>query len=160
MVLGAAFSGVGAGFSGAANGSNVSSNASFIGPVQSANGNLFSGGDIVPFSKGGIPDSGSNYQTFPMSGGKTGSLREKGPEFIMPASRDAFGQLGVKANLSGIGGNQTTNIINVTVSNDGKQTADQLGTKVADAAMRAIAKQEISNASRPGNQLNRTTKVA
>ena len=66
----------------------------FFAPVPSANGNVFSGGNVVPFQDGGVVN-GTSY--FPMGGGRTGMMGEAGPEAIMPLRRDAKGRLGVQA---------------------------------------------------------------
>ena len=64
-------------------------------------GNL--GAMVQAFAKGGlpglneIPDSGGGPQNFQMSNGKIGLMREKGPEFIMPAVRMPDGSLGVRS---------------------------------------------------------------
>ena len=57
----------------------------FEGLSPNANGNAFSGGNIVPFASGGVVGGPS---MFPMSGGKTGLMGEAGPEAIMPLKRD------------------------------------------------------------------------
>jgi hypothetical protein len=64
--------------------------------VMSAKGNIFSGGNVVPFAKGGIPDIVSVPRYFPMAGGKTGLMGEAGPEAIMPLVRDGEGRLAVR----------------------------------------------------------------
>jgi phage-related minor tail protein len=138
---------------GAGNSAAFSDTMNGTGLWKSANGNLFSGGNIIPFARGGIPDTGSNLQYFPMANGGLGSLRENGPEFIMPAKRDAYGQLGVKADLSGVGGNSTTNVVNITVTNDGKQSADQLGNKLAEAFISTVSRKEIARQKMPGGLL-------
>lgn len=71
----------------------------------SAKGNVFSGGDVVPFASGGIV---SGPTVFPMRGGKTGLMGEAGPEAIMPLGRNSRGELGVK------GGGGTTVVFNIT----------------------------------------------
>jgi tape measure domain-containing protein len=63
-------------------------------PTKSANGNVFLGGNVVPFARGGIVGS-PTY--FPMPGG-TGLMGEAGPEAIMPLKRTSDGRLGVAAN--------------------------------------------------------------
>ena len=55
-------------------------------------GAAFSQGRVMPFAKGGVVSGPVN---FPMRGG-TGLMGEAGPEAIMPLSRGADGQLGVK----------------------------------------------------------------
>lgn len=67
--------------------------------VASALGNIFKGGKVKAFAKGGaftntIVDEPT---TFDMPGNDTGLMGEAGPEAIMPLSRDKQGRLGVKA---------------------------------------------------------------
>lgn len=62
--------------------------------VYSANGNVFSNGDVIPFAKGGVVSSPS---MFPMTGNRTGLMGERGAEAIMPLKRTSNGQLGVQA---------------------------------------------------------------
>lgn len=68
--------------------------AAFGAPIGSANGNVFSGGSLVPFAKGGVV---AGPVMFPIKGGKTGLMGEAGPEAIMPLQRDGQGRLGVRA---------------------------------------------------------------
>ncbi|BAQ02567.1 tail fiber protein [Ralstonia phage RSL2] len=66
--------------------------------VKSANGNIFSDGNVQMFAKGGAFTNKivRKPTAFPMKGGKTGIMGEAGPEAIMPLSRDKDGRLGVK----------------------------------------------------------------
>ncbi|WP_115746923.1 tape measure protein [Escherichia coli] len=75
-------------------------------PTASANGNVFQGGRVVPFAKGGVFDKPA---AFPLADGRTGIAFEAGPEAIMPLSRGADGKLGVKA--SGTNNTATAPII-------------------------------------------------
>jgi hypothetical protein len=59
----------------------------------SANGNVFSAGDVVPHRLGGVV---SGPAIFPMAGGRMGSMAEDGPEAIMPLKRGRDGRLGVE----------------------------------------------------------------
>jgi hypothetical protein len=59
----------------------------------SAQGNVFAGGRILPFAKGGIV---TKPVIFPMAQG-AGLMGEAGPEAVMPLRRDARGNLGVIA---------------------------------------------------------------
>lgn len=127
--------------------------------LPSAKGNVFSGGNVVPFARGGIPDIGSKKQYFPLANGGIGSLRENGPEAILPLKRDSKGMLGVRLVDSGTKGGNVYNISVVTPAKD-KDSADEFGAAAAKAIMRQIAREEITTAARPGNTLNRTTKVA
>jgi hypothetical protein len=60
----------------------------------SAKGNVFSGGNVVPFALGGVVNGPT---MFPMNGGRTGLMGEAGPEAVMPLTRDSQGRLGVRA---------------------------------------------------------------
>ncbi|WP_371732062.1 phage tail tape measure protein [Ruegeria sp. HKCCD4315] len=60
----------------------------------SAKGNVFDGGSVVPFARGGVV---SQPTMFPISGGVTGLMGEAGPEAIAPLRRDGSGNLGVGA---------------------------------------------------------------
>ncbi len=60
----------------------------------SANGNVFSNGNLVPYADGGVV-GGPTY--FPMNDGRTGLMGEAGPEAIMPLKRGKDGKLGVQA---------------------------------------------------------------
>lgn len=59
--------------------------------LPSADGNVFSGGRVVPFARGGIVNRPT---LFPMARG-AGLMGEAGPEAIMPLKRGADGKLGV-----------------------------------------------------------------
>jgi hypothetical protein len=82
--------------------------------VPSAKGNVFTGGNLVPFAQGAVIANmnrapGANVipfanggvvnrpTTFPMRGGQTGLMGEAGPEAIMPLRRGRDGKLGVAA---------------------------------------------------------------
>jgi hypothetical protein len=64
------------------------------GAMANANGNVFIGGNVIPFARGGVVNS-PTY--FPMSRGNVGLMGEAGPEAIMPLRRGPNGQLGVVA---------------------------------------------------------------
>lgn len=70
-------------------------------------GGSFSQGRVMPFAKGGIVSSPTN---FPMRGGM-GLMGEAGPEAIMPLSRGADGRLGVSM---GGGGRPVQVVMNVS----------------------------------------------
>jgi hypothetical protein len=61
---------------------------------NSAKGNVFSGGNVIPFALGGVV---TGPTLFPMTGGRTGQMGEAGPEAVMPLTRDSQGRLGVRA---------------------------------------------------------------
>ncbi|MCX5699611.1 MAG: hypothetical protein NTX01_07930 [Candidatus Omnitrophica bacterium] len=65
----------------------------------SAQGNIFSGGRLIPFAAGGLI---TRPTLFPMANGGTGLAGEAGTEAIMPLFRTGSGDLGVKS--SGVGG--------------------------------------------------------
>lgn len=65
-----------------------------FGPVQpSAYGNVFYGGNVIPFARGGIV---TRPTVFPMANG-AGLMGEAGPEAVMPLMRGPGGKLGVSA---------------------------------------------------------------
>jgi len=65
--------------------------------IFSAKGNVFDGGSMVPFARGGVVNRPT---IFPMAHG-LGLMGEAGPEAVMPLKRTASGDLGV---VSGSGG--------------------------------------------------------
>ena len=66
----------------------------YLPQVPNANGNAFSGGNIVPYADGGVVSAPT---MFPMNDGRTGLMGEAGPEAIMPLKRGKNGKLGVQA---------------------------------------------------------------
>lgn len=117
--------------------------------IGSANGNAFENGrPIQQFANGGII---SQPVRFPLAGGRTGEAGEAGVEGIFPLVRKN-GKLGVHAVGAGTTNNQVINQVTVTVQG-GNQDPDQLGQKVADQVVRAIARQEIANQMRSGGLL-------
>lgn len=81
--------------------------ASASGPLYSANGNAFFGGNVIPFARGGVV---TRPTMFPMADG-AGLMGEAGPEAVMPLQRDNRGRLGVVA--QGGGGNSINQTINI-----------------------------------------------
>ncbi|MEK9722237.1 MAG: phage tail tape measure protein [Rhodospirillaceae bacterium] len=63
----------------------------FGGLFESAHGNVFSRGNVVPFATGGVI---SSPVAFPLVGG-VGIAGERGPEAILPLQRNSAGDLGV-----------------------------------------------------------------
>jgi uncharacterized protein YecT (DUF1311 family) len=117
--------------------------AGFIGPpVPSANGNVFSGGNVIPFASGGVV---SRPTYFPMSRGKTGLAGEAGAEGILPLKRGADGKLGVTA--SGMsGGGTVVNIFNQ--GNDQVETntrQDANGASVIDVYIKKAVAEGIAS---------------
>jgi len=79
----------------------------FMDLTASAKGNVFEGGNVVPFARGGVVNGPT---IFPMANG-AGLMGEAGPEAVMPLKRGAGGRLGVEA--SG-GGGVTVQVFNST----------------------------------------------
>jgi lambda family phage tail tape measure protein len=132
---------------------NISSDAAFRGPMKptfAANGGVFAGPGISAHS-GTIVSSPT---VFPFAKG-VGLMGEAGPEAILPLKRNAQGKLGIAAENAGHSNN---NLYNITVNVEAKQgeSASQFGDRAAQAIIRSIAKEEISNARRPGNTLNKS----
>ena len=113
--------------------------------AQFAKGGAFVGGDVV-----------STPTTFPMSGGRTGLMGEKGAEAVMPLSRDANGRLGVSVNGGGSssGGIVQQNKIEITVQggDNDQETANVISRELL-RTMETIAKNQIVQAKRPGGAL-------
>jgi phage-related minor tail protein len=103
------FSGIAGLFGG---GSQAASDAAFL---ASAKGNVFAGGNVIPFATGGVVNAPT---FFPLSSGKTGLMGEAGPEAIIPLARGADGKLGIKG---GFGGGQN---VNITVNVQGGSAPD------------------------------------
>jgi len=66
--------------------------------AKSAHGNIFSGGNLIPFASGGLITRPS---LFPMANGGVGLAGEAGTEAIMPLFRGSNGDLGVKGGRGG-----------------------------------------------------------
>lgn len=104
----------------------------------SYNGNAFNNGNVVPHYNGGIVDSPG---AFPMSGGRVGTIAERGPEAIMPLERGTDGKLGVKANTA----STIINVINNTPSqvetkeSTGPGGARQIEILVSETVKRGVA---------------------
>lgn len=116
-----------------------------------AQGGAFEGG-VQAFASGTVVSSPSY---FPMAGGKTGLMGEAGPEAIMPLTRTAGGELGVRMTGGGGGSNviQISNHVTVQGGNTNKETADAV-TNALTVKMQQIANNEITKALRTGGQMN------
>ncbi|WP_027578487.1 phage tail length tape measure family protein [Bradyrhizobium sp. Ai1a-2] len=69
--------------------------SNLFGPLApSARGNIFGGGNIIPFRLGGVV---TRPTLFPMANGGTGLMGEAGEEAVMPLRRGRDGRLGVSA---------------------------------------------------------------
>ncbi|NDR56061.1 phage tail tape measure protein [Pseudoruegeria sp. M32A2M] len=80
-----------------------------VGAAAFADGGSFSQGKVMPFAKGGVVTTPTN---FPMRGG-VGLMGEAGPEAIMPLARGTDGSLGVRADGGGQGGGQSV-VVNIS----------------------------------------------
>jgi len=101
--------------------------------VKSSNGNVFSGGNVIPFATGGIV---SRPTIFPMAKG-TGLMGEAGPEAILPLTR-----IGGKLGVAAAGGGGTS----VTVINNSGQPSRQERSQGPDGReiIRVVVGEEIS----------------
>ncbi len=105
-------------------------NSALSGVLPFANGAAFSQGRVMPFAKGGVVSSPTN---FAMRGG-TGLMGEAGPEAILPLARGADGRLGVQAG----GGRATTVVMNITTPD--AQSFQRSQAQIAAQASRALAR--------------------
>jgi phage-related minor tail protein len=141
-------------FTGGAGGKGTGLLGIIGGWFPSAKGNAFSGGNVIPFARGGVVSSPT---LFPMASGM-GLMGEAGPEAVVPLTRLANGKLGVATNGSG-GGN--TNVININVaagagSGDAKRD-EALATRINNVIkqeLRKLVQGEIVEQMRSGNTLN------
>lgn len=109
-------------------------------PVASAMGNVFDGGHVVPFATGGALDRNKIYRSathFPLAGGQTGLLGERGPEAITPLHFGPEG-LGIRNYGGGSGGSesvdQSSYTVNITQNFYGKQDNDGMKRSARQAA--------------------------
>lgn len=110
-----------------------------------AMGNVYAGGNVIPFARGGVV---GGPMFFPMTGGRTGLMGEAGPEAIMPLRRTSDGRLGVAA--------ANDSVVNVVV-NDMRQNAGAEQVEVREErgenGMRQISiliRDEVRRAMRSG----------
>ncbi len=96
--------------------------------VFSAKGNVFQGGELVPFARGGVVTAPT---IFPMARGM-GLMGEAGPEAVLPLTRLPGGDLGVKA--QGGNGQGATTVINYSVYAP--------GSKMGREEFRALLREE------------------
>ncbi|MGH8709926.1 MAG: tape measure protein [Burkholderiales bacterium] len=121
-------------------------------------------GNITSFASGGIiPDIGSKKQVFRLASGGFASLRESGPEAILPLRRNSAGRLGVETTYTGnsnsTGGGITIGAINITVDQKEGETSEEQAQKIGKAIhyqLKGLITREIADAVRPGNTLNPT----
>ena len=112
--------------------------------VPSAMGNVFAKNKIVPYAYGGIVNKPT---IFPMANGM-GLMGEAGPEAIMPLKRGANGKLGVQSS-GGVG----NIIVNVDASGSSVQGDSGQGEQFGRALAAAI-QSELILQQRPGGLLS------
>lgn len=101
-----------------------------------AKGGAFQQGATVPFAQGGVI---AQPTYFPMAGGRTGLMGERGAEAIMPLARGPDGRLGVRAANGGGGAAQVT--VNVT-------TPDVEGFRRSQTQIAAILSRTVAQGQR------------
>ena len=115
-------------------------------PSASANGNVFSNGNLVPYADGGVV-GGPTY--FPMNDGRTGLMGEAGPEAIMPLKRGkANGKLGVQAE-GGSGGDVIIHQ-NFNFQANGDESVKKIIAQQAPAIANMTKKQILDDRRRGG----------
>ncbi len=135
------------------------SSASAVSPAATsitfaANGGVF-GNTITPFAKGGkfansIVSKPTLFQFAKGGQTQTGLMGEAGPEAILPLSRGAGGELGVRAFGSGEGG---TNIIVNVDANGSSVQGDEGKAKELGKVFSMAIQQELIKQKRPGGIL-------
>lgn len=113
-----------------------------------ANGNAFSGGNVIPFANGGVVGSPT---TFPMAGGRTGLMGEAGPEAIMPLKRGSDGKLGVVAQ----GGGNVTVVQNFNIAANGDESVKRI-VRAETPRMAEAAKAAVLDSKRRGGAYGRS----
>jgi lambda family phage tail tape measure protein len=121
--------------------------------LMAANGGVFSGPGISAHSGTVV----STPTIFPFAKGG-GLMGEAGPEAILPLKRNSQGKLGVSVDNTGQPRGSNIYYINTTVNAKSDASPTDIANKASEAIIRAIAKQEINSAARPGNRLNQVTK--
>lgn len=110
--------------------------------TENATGNVFRGGEVVPFASGGIV---TQPTLFPMANG-TGLMGEAGPEAVVPLERMSDGSLGVGSNSAPVQvtvNNYSSENVEVQENDDGEITVvvgnmmrSQIENGELDGAMR------------------------
>ncbi len=95
-------------------------------------GGAFSQGRVVPFAKGGVVASPTNFAMR----GATGLMGEAGPEAIMPLTRGADGKLGVHAS----GGAARPVSVVMNISTPDVKSFQRSQSQIAAQAMRALSR--------------------
>ena len=157
--------GLAAGSAGATSSNLGASQAGYSSAYFQADGGAWANG-VQMFANGAAFTNSvvSKPTAFGMAGGQTGVMGEAGPEAIMPLTRTAGGQLGVRA-ISG-GGSGGSNVYNfpvaVSVQTQGSggaastEDTTQLGKGIQQAA-KTEAETAIARALQPGGSIWRLT---
>lgn len=132
--------------------------------VAQAKGGAWSGG-VQMFANGGAFTNSivSKPTAFGIAGGGYGVMGEAGDEAIMPLTRTAGGQLGVRALGGGGGSSNTYNFpVSVSVQTSGESAGDsqQVSTELGKGIQRAAkveAETAIARAVQPGGSIWRLT---
>ena len=103
----------------------------FSGILASADGNVFAGGRVKPFAKGGVL---SSPMLFPLQGG-LGLAGEAGAEAILPLQRGSDGRLGVAAG-GGAQPMQVTFNVTATDAESFRRSETQIAAMLARVASR------------------------
>jgi len=101
-------------------------------PTGFANGGAFQQGLPIPFARGGVIAAPA---TFPMPGGRTGLMAERGPEAILPLGRAADGRLGVVAS-----GAASPTVVNFNVTTPDAESFRRSETQLAALLARTVAR--------------------
>jgi phage-related minor tail protein len=107
-------------------------NGVLSGVIPFADGAAFSQGRVMPFARGGVVSSPTQ---FPMRGAR-GVMGEAGPEAIMPLTRGADGKLGVQSQSGD--GRAVTVVMNISTPD--VQGFQRSQSQIAAQAMRALAR--------------------
>ena len=131
------------GLTGSANGNVISGGE----VVPSAMGNVFAKNKIVPYKMGGVVNRPS---IFPMANGGIGLMAEAGyPEAIMPLKRGRDGKLGVIATGGGVG----NIVVNVDASGSSVE-ANETQSSELGRMLGAVVQAELIKQKRPGGLLS------
>lgn len=157
--------GLAAGSAGATSSSLGASQAGYSSTYFQADGGAWANG-VQLFANGAAFTNSvvSKPTAFGMAGGQTGVMGEAGPEAIMPLTRTAGGQLGVRAiSGGGSGGGSVYNFpVAVSVQTQGNggaastEDTSQLGKGIQQAA-KAEAETAIARALQPGGSIWKLT---
>lgn len=133
MLFGGGSTGGGGGILGIGAGGLTGGTSSF----RYAHGAAFSGGNVIPFARGGIVD---RPVVFPMAKGM-GLMGEAGPEAVMPLRRLASGDLGVVA--AAAPSQQAAPVVNITVVNQTRQPVTASSERDPQGNMRLVIREMV-----------------